>query len=104
MLIVTGSVTARPDSFDDLLRAALDHVHRSRAEPGCITHGVYADCEDPLKLFFYEEWADRPALDAHFEQRGSLAFMATVKELASRSTPVRILPIEDRRHRYDRRR
>ena len=29
------------------------------------------DCEDPLRLVFYEEWADRAALDAHFAQAGS---------------------------------
>jgi quinol monooxygenase YgiN len=103
MLIVTGSITAKADTFDDLLRAALDHVHRSRAEEGCVAHCVYVDCEDPLKLFFYEEWADRPALDAHFEQKGSQAFMAAARELAARSTPLRIMPIEER-HPYDRRR
>jgi quinol monooxygenase YgiN len=103
MLIVTGSVTARPETFDALLRAALDHVHRSRAEPGCVAHGVYADCEDPLKLFFYEEWADRPALDAHFAQAGSNAFMAAVRELAARSTPLKIMPLAERRYPYDRR-
>jgi quinol monooxygenase YgiN len=97
MLIVTGSVTARPETSEALLRAALDHVRRSRTEPGCLSHGVHADCEDPLRLFFYEEWADRPALDAHFAQPGSQAFMAAVRELAERSTPVRILPIEERR-------
>jgi quinol monooxygenase YgiN len=104
MLIVTGSVTARPETFEALLRAALDHVHRSRTEPGCVAHSVYADCEDPLKLFFYEEWADRPALDAHFAQPGSNAFMAAVRQLAARSTPLRILPLEERRYPYDRRR
>jgi quinol monooxygenase YgiN len=97
MLIVTGSITARPDTFEALLRAAQDHVHRSRAEAGCLAHGVYADCDDPLTLFFYEEWADRPALDTHFKQEGSQVFMAAVRELAARSTPLRILPIEERR-------
>src|SRR5450432_1718050 len=68
MLIVTGSVTARPDSFEALRRAALDHVMRSRTEPGCVTHSVHIDAENPLRLFFYEEWADRAALDVHFAQ------------------------------------
>jgi quinol monooxygenase YgiN len=97
MLIVTGSITARPGAFEALLRAAQDHVRRSRAEEGCLAHGVYADCEDPLRLFFYEEWADRPALDTHFEQEGSQVFMAAVRQLAARSTPLRIMPIEPRR-------
>jgi quinol monooxygenase YgiN len=96
MLVVTGSVTARPESFDALRQAALDHVHRSRTEPGCLTHSVQVDCEDPLRLVFYEEWADRPALDTHFAQAGSAVFMQAVRDLAAASTRVRILPVADR--------
>ncbi len=40
MIIVTGSVTARPETFEALLRASLDHVHRSRTEDGCLVHSV----------------------------------------------------------------
>ena len=104
MLVVTGTVIAKPDTFEALLEAALAHVARSRLEPGCLTHSVHIDAEDPLRLFFYEEWADRPALDAHFEQKGSQAFMAAVRALAARSTPLRIMPLEERRYPYDRRR
>jgi quinol monooxygenase YgiN len=103
MLIVTGTVTARPETFDDLLRAALDHVARSRTEPGCLNHGVHADCENPLRLFFFEQWADRPALDEHFAQPGSQAFMRTVRELAASGSGVQIFPIVERRFSPDRR-
>ena len=96
MLIVTGSVTARTDTFEALLEAALAHVARSRTEPGCLIHSVHVDCEDPMRLFFYEEWADRPALDTHFAVPGSGEFMAAVRELAQASTRVRILPVEAR--------
>lgn len=96
MLVVTGSVTARPDTFETLLEAALAHTHRSRTEPGCVSQAAHIDCENPLRLFFYEEWADRAALDLHFAQPGSLDFMKTVRELAASSTPVKILPIVER--------
>ncbi len=103
MLIVTGSLTARPETFDALLRAALDHVARSRAEAGCLSHSVHADCENPLKLFFFEQWADRPALDAHFAQAGSLAFLQQVRELSVSGSGVQIFPILERRFPHDRR-
>src|SRR4029453_19299948 len=48
MIVVTGSVTAREDSFDEVLELSLEHVRRSRTEPGCISHAVYVDCENPL--------------------------------------------------------
>ena len=96
MLIVTGSVTAKPETFDALLEAALAHVARSRTEPGCVSHSVHIDCESPMRLFFYEEWADRAALDAHFAEEDSLAFMKAVRELCASSTRVKILPVEPR--------
>ena len=96
MLVVTGSVTARADTFEALLEAGLAHTARSRTEPGCLTHSVHIDAEDPLRIFFYEEWADRAALDAHFAQDGSKAFMTAVRELSAAATKVRILPIVDR--------
>ena len=96
MLVVSGAITARPDTFEALREAGLAHTRRSRAEPGCLTHRLHVDCEDPLTLFFYEEWADRAALDAHFAVPASLAFMKTVRELAAHSTKMKILPIVER--------
>ena len=62
MIVVTGSVTARADSFDEVRELSLEHVRRSRTEPGCISHAVHVDCENPLRLVFFEQWADRAAL------------------------------------------
>jgi quinol monooxygenase YgiN len=90
MIIVNGAVTARAESFEILLEASLDHVARSRQERGCISHSVHLDCEDPLRLVFFEEWADRDALDAHFKQPASAMFMAAVRDLAIDRAPVRI--------------
>ncbi len=70
MIVVTGSVVARQDSFDEVRRLSLEHVHRSRNEPGCISHAVHVDCENPLRLVFIEQWADRAALLAHFAVAG----------------------------------
>ena len=88
MIIVTGSATARPDSFEALRQASLDHVHRSRAEPGCISHAVHVDCEDPLRLVFLECWQDMARLKEHFRQPGSAEFMTAVRSLAASSEPI----------------
>src|SRR5438105_3412802 len=66
MIIVTGSILARADTFDEVLRLSREHVERSRKEPGCVSHAVHVDCENPLRLFFFEQWADEAALRAHF--------------------------------------
>jgi quinol monooxygenase YgiN len=54
MIIVTGSVRARPETFDEILAASLEHVRRSRTEPGCLMHSVHQNVEDPLTLVFVE--------------------------------------------------
>ena len=88
MIIVTGAVIARQETREALLAASLAHVRRSRAEPGCISHGVYIDAEAPLRLFFFEQWADRAALKTHFAAPGSAEFMGKVRALAASSTRI----------------
>jgi quinol monooxygenase YgiN len=83
MMIVTGSVVARPETFDELLAASLEHVRRSRVEPGCISHAVHRDVEDEYRLVFFERWADRASLDDHFRVPASADFVRTVTRLAA---------------------
>ncbi|MBA3654502.1 MAG: antibiotic biosynthesis monooxygenase [Actinobacteria bacterium] len=83
MVIVTGSVRVRPEAIDEAVRHSLEHVRRSRREAGCLQHGVYRDAEEPLRLFFYEQWADRDALNAHFAVPASNDFVAAVSALAT---------------------
>ena len=90
MIVVTGSVTAREDSLDQVRKLSLEHVHRSRAEPGCISHAVHIDCENPLRLVFFEQWADRAALLAHFAVPASRDFVRALQPLADRATTIEL--------------
>ena len=83
MIIVTGLVKVRADALDRALEISLQHVHRSRTEPGCLTHSVHQDVEDPLTLFFFEQWEDDGALTAHFAVPESLAFVTALSELTT---------------------
>ena len=83
MVIVTGSIQARLDTIEELRRLSLEHVARSRAEPGCLEHGVAVDANDGLRLVFFERWADREALLAHFRVPASREFAAQVARLAA---------------------
>jgi len=86
MIVVTGSVTARKDSLEEISRLSLEHVHRSRKEDGCISHAVHIDCENPLRLVFIEEWADRAALQTHFAVPASRDFIRALQPLVA-ATP-----------------
>ena len=90
MIVVTGSVTARQDSFDEVRKLSLEHVHRSRGEPGCISHAVHVDCENPLRLVFFEQWADRAALLAHFAVPASRDFVKSLQSLAAAATSIEL--------------
>ena len=84
MIIVTGSIHARLNTFDELRRLSVEHVARSRAEPGCLEHGVAVDANDGLRLVFFERWLDRDSLLAHFRVPASREFAKKVAQLAAR--------------------
>jgi quinol monooxygenase YgiN len=90
MLIVTGSVRTRPDAIEQALALSLEHVHRSREEPGCLLHSVHRDVEDPLRLVFLEHWLDAASLRAHFAVPASGAFVTGLSALADGPTELAI--------------
>ncbi len=83
MIIVVGSILAKTDSLNELLAMSLEHVRRSRSEPGCLAHAVHQDAENPLHLVFVEEWSDRKALAAHFALPASRSFVKAASSLAA---------------------
>ena len=91
MIVVAGFAIASPESFEEMRRISLEHVHRSRAEPGCIEHGVYVDAENPLKLHFFERWADVAAIKAHFAVPQSRAFAKQLRALAADAGAMHVL-------------
>jgi quinol monooxygenase YgiN len=90
MIVVTGSVTARPETFDEVRRLSQEHVARSRTEPGCISHAVHIDCENPLRLVFIEQWADRASLSAHFAVPASRNFVRALHPLADGAPDIQL--------------
>lgn len=82
MIIVLGSVVMREGRMAEAQMLSLEHVHRSRAEPGCVSHAVHVDCENPQRLLFVEEWADHAALQAHFKVPASRQFVVALSALA----------------------
>lgn len=83
MIIVWGSAEARPECCEEALALSLQHVLRSRVEPGCISHTVSVDGEDRRRLNFYEEWEDLNALHRHFAVKESAEFVAQLTALCS---------------------
>jgi quinol monooxygenase YgiN len=90
MILVTGSVTAREECLNEVRQLSLEHVQRSRSEPGCISHAVHIDCENPLRLVFVEQWTDSAALLEHFAVPASRDFVRALQPLAATATTLEI--------------
>lgn len=90
MMVVWGSVQTDSQRKEQLLEACLEHVRRSRTEPGCIEHGAYVDSEDEHRIVFFERWEDADALKAHFAVPESGAFVGQLRALATDEPVMRI--------------
>jgi quinol monooxygenase YgiN len=95
MIVVTGSIVARAGCEERLLEAGRAHVARSRTEPGCISHAVHRDVDNPRRLVFVEEWSDRAALIAHFAVPGSREFVRLAGELAEGAPQLKIYEAQE---------
>jgi quinol monooxygenase YgiN len=94
VILVTGSVKAHPETLAELLQLSLEHVRRSRLEPGCLLHSVHHDVEDPNRLVFVEHWADRDALVTHFRVPASRAFAKAAGDVAAEPPTLEIYDAE----------
>jgi quinol monooxygenase YgiN len=94
VVIVTGSITALEEHVDEVERLSLEHVRRSRSEPGCLLHSVHRDVEDPHRFVFVEHWADGEALRQHFAVPASGRFVEAVSALASQPPSIQVYAAE----------
>ncbi|MBL8482690.1 MAG: antibiotic biosynthesis monooxygenase [Rhodocyclaceae bacterium] len=66
-LVVTARITAKPDCADALEQAMRVLVEATRREAGCLAYELYRHTELPEQFLFHEQWADRAALEAHWQ-------------------------------------
>ena len=94
MIIITGTILTKPGNCDEIRALCIEHSARSREEPGCIVHDVHSNCEQPDRLFFYEQWQDEASVAAHFRVPESRKFVAQVTELAGYRPAIQIFSAE----------
>jgi quinol monooxygenase YgiN len=90
LIIVWGRVEAKPEHLKEVVRLGLEHVHRSRNEPGCVHHSAQVDVENSNVLVFYEEWQDMDALQTHFSVPESGQFVAALTPLLKGAPEMKI--------------
>jgi quinol monooxygenase YgiN len=90
LIIVWGRVEAQPEHLQEVVRLGLEHVRRSRNEPGCLHHSAQLDVENSNALVFYEQWQDMEALQVHFSVPESGQFVAALTPLLGREPEMKI--------------
>ena len=91
MYTIIGTVTARPETRDELATLLMAQVAPTRAEAGCINYDLHVDAADPCVFIFYENWIDRAALDAHLAMPHLQPLFSQLDRLLAR--PVDIRPL-----------
>lgn len=94
MIVVWGSIKIKENEMEKAIALSLEHVHRSRQEPGCIKHSVQIDVEDANTLIFYEEWQDMTALQTHFAVPDSGHFIKDISAVAVAAPEMKIYTAE----------
>lgn len=90
MITITASILTTADNRDAIVKLCAEHSARSRKECGCISHHIYADCEDTSQLFFYEQWQDEAAVSEHFQVPESLQFVKDLTALVGMRPEIQI--------------
>ncbi|MBS0483326.1 MAG: antibiotic biosynthesis monooxygenase [Proteobacteria bacterium] len=98
MIIITGSMTVRPENLAKALELGIEHSRRSRAEPGCVAHNRLTDGEAPNRIVFIEEWTDMDAVKAHFAVPESGHFVRTLSAMGDGAPEMRIFEAAEIQH------
>ena len=90
MIVVIGSAVILEGREAEAVALGLEHVGRSRAERGCISHSVHRDVENPRRLVFVEQWEDLPCLLAHFQVPASREFGKALAGLSASAPTLQV--------------
>ena len=91
MSTIIGTLTARPETREELASLLMALVAPTRAEAGCINYDFHVDAADPCVFVFYENWTDRAALDAHLAMPHLQPLVSQLDRLLA--CPVEIRPL-----------
>lgn len=93
MVVLVAKIKLKPEAYDTFIALAEGMLAPSQAEQGCISYEYFISQSDRTEVVFVEEWADRAALDDHFQTPHFVHFSNTVPDLFA-SSGIRIYAID----------
>ena len=97
MIIVSGSIVIDPANTARATELTTELMAATRAEPGNLSYGFYADVEQPGRYQLYEEWETQEAIDAHNASDHFASFMVASAELGIVSVEVNQFAVTDQK-------
>ncbi|MCB1379506.1 MAG: antibiotic biosynthesis monooxygenase [Alphaproteobacteria bacterium] len=88
---IIGTVVARPEKREELLKILSSFVTPTRTEPGCINYDFHCDAEDPNVFVFYENFVSQQALDKHLGMPYLQPLLDRADELLAKPVNIRYL-------------
>jgi quinol monooxygenase YgiN len=88
MIVVTGRVRIAAENRERFVEVATAMCAGSREEDGCGGYRFYSDLEQEERYVFVEEWRDDEALQRHFAQAHTAAFMSGLAPLLAEPADV----------------
>ncbi|MBS1303470.1 putative quinol monooxygenase [Loktanella sp. SALINAS62] len=88
---IIGTVTAKPETRDELQAVLSAQVAPTRAEPGCLNYDFHVDAVDPCCFVFYENWQTQADLDKHMAMPHLTPLLSQLDRLLARPVDIRAL-------------
>ncbi len=82
-IVLVARLKVREDSIEQTKKAALAIVDASRAEEGNINYDIHQALDDAAVFVWHETWANKAAIDEHFESPHFKDFFAKVEKFAA---------------------
>ena len=101
VIIIAGTVDVDPERRDAALEAAKEHQEATRKLPGCLDYVWSADLLTPGRIYVFERWESREALEEHFASPHFPAMRDTIAAHGIRGLDVAKYKIELSEGVYD---
>ncbi len=97
MKIITAEIQVKPEHWEAARELAEAHSRTSREEPGCLSHDWFPHPRKGHTVFFFEQWRDQAAIDAHFARPHSARLVSSFRAWARSPLALRILEVGEAR-------
>jgi len=85
-IVLIARLKVKKEKETEAKQAALAIIADSRAEDGCLNYDFHQSLDDATLFFWHETWANKAALDAHFEKPYFAELGAKLKDIAEEPT------------------